>query len=91
MIKRWLKTYFSIIFVFSTMLGILHHHNDLKIHNDCQICTIQSNFFSADTPSDTLELTKLEFFSEATLGSLFDLVTIEKQTYLHARAPPKNF
>ncbi len=90
MIKRWLKKYFSIIFVLSTMLGILHHHDDLKIHNDCQLCVIQSNLLSADTPPDVSYLTEINFVSEATVGSLFDLVTIEKQTYLHARAPPKN-
>ncbi len=90
MIKRWLKTYFSIIFILSTMLGILHHHDDLKIHNDCQICTIQSNLLSADTPPDVNYLSEIDFVSESTIGNLFNLVTIEKQTYLHARAPPKN-
>ena len=42
-IIKVLKKYFSVIFLLSIFLGSFHHHNDLKIHNDCPIYVLQTN------------------------------------------------
>jgi len=34
----------------ATFIGVLHHHNDLRTHVDCSICTIQSNLVDSDVP-----------------------------------------
>ena len=88
MIKRWFRRYFSIVFVLATLLGSMHHHNDLKQHNDCQICTIQSNLSHADTPVDTLYLSDLILQAQTPIKILADLVTNNDQIRLTARAPP---
>ena len=85
---KFFKNYFSIIFVVATLMGVFHHHDNLKPHNDCQICTIQSSIADADTPIETLYLTILEQSSEATLSSLFSLTQKESYSTLQARAPP---
>ena len=85
---KFLKKYFSIVFVVATLMGVFHHHNDLKTHADCQICTIQSSIADADTPVETLYLTPLKQISEATLTSLEKPLQKEHLTPLIARAPP---
>ena len=90
MIKFWLRRYFTVVFLLGTLLGVLHHHDDLKQHNDCKICLVKSNLSHADTPVDVVFLTDIDLVSEGTVGTLFDLVTTAKPTSLHARAPPKN-
>jgi len=89
MIKVWLRKYFTIVFMLATLLGSMHHHNDLKQHNNCQICTLQSSLSHADTPVDTLYITKLTLVSEATIADLSHLVANPTQILLQARAPPK--
>ena len=88
--RTWLRKYFTVIYLLATLLGVLHHHEDLKQHNDCKICLVKSNLSHADTQDDTVFLTAIDFVSEATVGTLFDLITTTEPTFLHARAPPKN-
>ncbi len=85
---KFFKNYFSIIFVVATLMGVFHHHDNLKPHNDCQICTIQSSIADADTPVEKFYLTSLKLEVEATLAPLFSLIQKESYTYLQARAPP---
>ncbi|WP_457594072.1 hypothetical protein [Hydrogenimonas sp.] len=40
--------FFAALLLAATLLGALHHHDDLKKHADCLICTLQSNLASAD-------------------------------------------
>ncbi|QOP45933.1 hypothetical protein [Sulfurimonas paralvinellae] len=89
MIKILLRKYFAIVFLLATLLGGLHHHNDLKQHNDCQICTIQSSLSHADTPSESFSLSDITLYSEATVGELAHAITNTAHINLHARAPPK--
>ena len=86
---KLLKKYFSIIFVLATLIGVLHHHNDLNIHNDCQICTIQSNIANADTPPNRVYVTELSNYSESIVSTLLTPHADVKQNPLNARAPPK--
>ncbi len=86
---RWIRRYFSIVFVLATLLGVMHHHDGYKIHNDCKICTINSNIVDGDTPVETLYLTKLELKSESILTKLQNLHSKKHYNTLQARAPPK--
>ena len=70
-------------------MGVFHHHNDLKQHNDCKICTVQASIANADTPVDTLYLTKLDLVHEGVVGSLTSLHVKKIHNHLKARAPPK--
>jgi len=88
MIRRFFRRYLSIVFVIATLMGAMHHHNDLKQHSDCQICTIQSSIAHADTPVDVVYLTQLDIYKESILTQLETLHTKKLQNSLHARAPP---
>jgi hypothetical protein len=61
MIIKLAKKYFLSLFIVATFLGVFHHHNDFQPHNDCQICTIQSNIADADTPIIPRYIQKLEY------------------------------
>jgi len=89
MIRAFLKKYLSIVFVLATFMGVLHHHHDLKPHNDCQICTIQSNLESADTPTETLYISEIDLYSESILTPLCAFIDTQTYSTLNARAPPK--
>ncbi|MFA5454527.1 MAG: hypothetical protein WC272_04310 [Sulfurimonas sp.] len=72
----------------ATFMGVLHHHNDLKIHADCSICTIQSNLADADVPI-LFTLAEIQnFFIQiySPQESICDFSV--NSTYL-SRAPPK--
>jgi hypothetical protein len=72
----------------ATFAGVLHHHNDLKTHVDCSICTIQSNLADADVPQEFI-LAQIQNLS-------FEIINLKESvccfsvnsTYL-SRAPPK--
>ena len=70
------------------LLGGLHHHNDLKQHSDCTICTIQASMANADTPVERLYVTQLDIFHEAIIKQLLSFHTTECTNPLNARAPP---
>ncbi|UCN00387.1 hypothetical protein LCX93_00290 [Sulfurimonas sp. SWIR-19] len=89
MITHFFKKYLSIIFIIATFIGVFHHHNDLKQHNDCKICTVQSNLSHADTPVAVDYLTELEILHESIITPLISLHVKQVYTTLHARAPPK--
>ncbi len=88
MIKTWVRKYFSILFVLATLLGGMHHHNDLKQHNDCQICTLQSSLSHADTPVDRLYVQEIRLQAQTPVAALSNLVASAAQIALTARAPP---
>ena len=83
-----LKKYFSVILFLSLLLSVTHHHNDLKQHNDCKICTLQSNISNVDTPLEVNYLSDIDIIFEKILFiSIF--IYIEKfKNNLHQRAPP---
>lgn len=85
---KLLKKYFSIIFVLATFMGVFHHHEDHKQHNDCQVCTIQSNIANADTPTDIDYLSNIELFSEVVITKLPNIHESQEFILLKARAPP---
>lgn len=88
MIHRFFRKYFSIIYVFAIFMGVFHHHDDLKPHNDCQICSIQSSLASADTPEDVIYLSLLDIKSESIIVELHNLRSKKTPNFLKARAPP---
>jgi len=89
MINRFFKKYLSIIFIIATFMGVFHHHNDLKQHNDCKICTVQSSLAHADTPVEAHYLTSLELINESVVTALISLHVTKIDNQLKARAPPK--
>ncbi|QOP42497.1 hypothetical protein FJR45_00405 [Sulfurimonas sediminis] len=89
MITHFFKKYLSIIFIIATFMGVFHHHNDLKQHNDCKICTVQSSLSHADTPVAVDYLTELEILRESIITPLILLHVKQIYTTLYARAPPK--
>ena len=84
-----LSKYISIIFVLATLMGSMHHHDDLLSHSDCQICTIQNTLSDSDTPSDTTYLQKISLQSEVIATRLDSFEYKLCSTTLHSRAPPK--
>jgi len=86
---KFLSRYFSIIFIVATLMGVFHHHDDLKQHNDCQICTIQNSIADSDTPLEVIYLTKLENLSQCIISIPANSQIKEIQNPLNARAPPK--
>jgi hypothetical protein len=88
MITRFFRKYLSIVFVLATFMGVFHHHDDLKQHNDCQICTIQSSIADADTPVAANYLTKIDTFSEPIFAKLLSLHIAQTQQNFQRRAPP---
>jgi len=89
MINRFFKKYLSIIFIIATFIGVFHHHSDLKQHNDCKICTIQSSIANADTPVDVVYITNLDLFYDSIVSPLQNLHVKKISYQLQARAPPK--
>jgi len=86
--EKLIVRYISIIFIIATFMGSLHHHDDLRTHSDCQICSIQHNVADIDTPIDVSYLTLFSATSEATFVSLENLQTKKQQLTFSARAPP---
>jgi len=83
------RKYFSIVFILAVFMGVFHHHHDLKQHNDCQICTIQTNMANADMPSEAVYLSSIDIFYENIVTKLINSHTNKLQNKLQARAPPK--
>ncbi|WP_457595165.1 hypothetical protein [Hydrogenimonas sp.] len=80
-------TLLSALLLAGMLLGSTHHHDDLKTHADCLVCTLQGNLSSADTPAGVSlaavpnPVPPLAYTHRAELSS-FDNAT------LFARAPP---
>lgn len=71
----------------ATFAGVLHHHNDLRTHSDCSICTIQSNLVDTDVPK-TFTLVQIQNIIVQIYkpqDSIYDFSV--NSTYL-SRAPP---
>ena len=88
MITRFFKKYLSIVFIVALFAGSFHHHDDIQTHDDCQICTIQSNLLNSDVPNDTIYLSTLDLYSEAIISELVSLHLDTRYKLSHARAPP---
>jgi hypothetical protein len=86
--QKLIIKYISIIFIFATFIGSMHHHNDLQEHNDCKICTIQHNIINIDTPTAVCYLTLFTTQSEATVVNLKKFQIQSKHFTFSARAPP---
>lgn len=89
MIKNWLKKYFAIVFLFATLLGGMHHHNDLKQHNDCKICVIQSTMLDADTPAIVHYIDEIALYAQTPVTFFANFILDTHTTTLKARAPPQ--
>jgi len=86
--SSFVRKYLSIIFLVATLFGSMHHHNDLKQHSDCKICTIQSSMANADTPVDVVYVSQLDIFHEAIVKQLTNLYALKLTNPLNTRAPP---
>jgi len=85
---KLLHKYLGILFIVAMSMGVFHHHNDLKQHNDCPICTISHNLTDIDTPTEVSYLTTLALQSESIIVRLTDLHQKALTSTLKSRAPP---
>lgn len=85
---KFIKKYLSIVFLLAVFIGSFHHHDDMQEHNSCQICTINSNIFDADTPSEVVYLTSLDIKLEAIYAKLISSHSLKPLGSIHQRAPP---
>jgi len=85
-----LKRCFSIVFLLSMFVTVSHHHDDLKVHNDCQICVLQSNVTNSDLPPQNVYLSDLTALFEIISTSPTIVYSQKPTTLLHQRAPPSN-
>ena len=89
MMTRWLRKYFAVVFMLASLLGGMHHHNDLKQHSDCKICIVQSTMLDADTPTPTYCMDELVLFAQTPATLFATLISYTRRTTLTARAPPQ--
>ena len=85
---KFIRRYISTLFIVAMSMGVFHHHNDLKQHNDCQICTISHNLVDIDTPIEVSYLTTLTLKSDSITAKLADLHQKAVISTLQVRAPP---
>jgi len=81
------KKFFSVLLLTATLLVALHHHNDLKTHNHCPICILQSNFSSADT-SVSFSLEDIETPFIPIYSNFISIQLSHKPKSIYSRAPP---
>ena len=87
--RNFLSKYVGIVLFVATMMGSFHHHHDGKQHNDCQVCTVQSTIFDADTPQESVYLSQIKHFNEGIVTPLFSLHINQLISNVNSRAPPK--
>jgi hypothetical protein len=80
--------YISIIFAIATLMGSMHHHDDMRTHTDCKVCMVQQNIVDIDTPIEIDYLTLFSRVSESTLVNLQILHIQKVNLAFSARAPP---
>jgi hypothetical protein len=88
--KRFRHFFVALTLVFTTLLSATHHHNDLKKHTDCQICTLSFSLEhqdSVDTPSYVPTL----YSSKEITVAYFVSYTFELIFPHNSRAPPSFF
>lgn len=85
---KFIRRYISTLFIVAMSMGVFHHHNDLKQHNNCQICTISHNLVDIDTPIEVSYLTTLTLKSDSITAKLADLHQKAVISTLQVRAPP---
>jgi len=86
--NKLIVRYISIIFIIASFVGLLHHHNDLKQHSDCQICTIQHNVTDIDTPVEVIYIKLFSTLCEAILSKPNTPIKVTCSLSFSARAPP---
>ena len=52
MMKRFFQKYLFLFYLISVITGSLHHHSDLKQHNDCKVCVVKNSVQESDTPPE---------------------------------------
>ncbi len=88
MIMRLFRKYLVFLFMLASLLGALHHHDDLNAHPDCQICVIKANLAGADLPAPVSAPDLLFAAYEAVAGIPQELPLPGVPLPIDARAPP---
>ena len=83
----FVRHFFSALLLAATLLASLHHHNDLKTHNDCPICVLQSNFAGADMPA-AFSLEPVETLFVPIASHFISLRLSNRPESVLARSPP---
>ncbi|MEN4045449.1 MULTISPECIES: hypothetical protein [unclassified Sulfurimonas] len=87
-IRKILRKYFAALFVLATLMAVFHHHSDLEVHEDCQICSISSNIFDGDIQREPVYLPTLgQTLCFVPVSTLFIYIN-EIYTPRNPRAPP---
>lgn len=85
-----LRTLLGILFIVATLLGAMHHHEDLKSHNDCQVCALQLDLLDGDIPSEPVYLQEISSYSSPIIVQQKILHVTLVPSNTSARAPPFN-
>jgi len=83
-----IKKIIATLYIFATLLGLLHHHHDFKPHHECPICILQANLNSADAPTPVPTLSNVATFSQAIVSPLASMHRRFCFDAPFARAPP---
>jgi len=83
----FVKKLVGVVLLVATLLGGLHHHNDLKTHHDCPICTLQNNLASGNV-AESFTLAPVENIFLPPLPSLDEIKLSNRPETVSARSPP---
>jgi len=85
--KRLRHFFVAWALVFTTLLSAAHHHNDLKKHTDCQICTLSFSLEHQDSV-DTPRYVPTLYFSKEIDAAYFLSYDSQLLFSYRSRAPP---
>jgi hypothetical protein len=86
---KLLKNFFAALFIAATLLSATHHHNDLKKHTECLVCSVNINLQNLDTGKSAELLPSLHIYKETPQSPLFKGEEKELHLSYRSRAPPQ--
>ncbi len=77
----------GVALLLGTLLGLFHHHHDLKPHPNCSVCLLKHNLAHGDLTA-AVELPATDTIVETPLGDPVERICAQILTLPPARAPP---
>ncbi len=87
MIKKKYQLFILALVFVGTILSSFHHHDDMLVDEDCQVCIIQHVFAAADIP-DAISLQELIVFLFVPLLGRETYLSFTRIVSAPSRAPP---
>ena len=85
--RAGLRKFLSLLLLVGTLLGIFHHHNDLKPHPNCSVCVLKHNLAHGDLAA-AVKLPAVDTLVETPLHDPVRRICAETPTLPPVRAPP---